>query len=174
MRRFFLNRSRREQVLLLAFALIALAWWGSSLTARTKEQYRDWRAAKQEFETQELWIEQSEAIFARVATAGQTLDPTRALDSAQTFAELNRMLTGLNAEVGSQRTERTDQFALHNMQVNIRRAPLADILNFYEKLSARAPYLGIDSCVISTDRSSRGMLNVNFRIYSIEVASSDG
>jgi hypothetical protein len=173
MKRFFLNRSRREQVLILLFALIGLAWWGSSLTAGTKDQYRGWSAAHEEFKTQELWLEQREAILERVVSAGETLDPSRALDSAQTFAELNKMLSGLNAEVSSLRTERTQQFALHGMQVNLRRAPLADILKFYQMLSERAPYLGIDSCVISTDRSSRGMLNVNFRIYSIEVISAE-
>ncbi len=172
MKRFFQNRSKREQVLILLFALIGLAWWGTSLSARANDQYRGWRATHEEFKTQELWLEQREEILERVVSAGETLDPSRALDSAQSFAELNRMLSGLNAEVSSQRTERTQQFALHGLQVNIRRAPLSDILKFYGQLSARAPYLGIDSCVISTDRSSRGMLNVNFRIYSIEVITS--
>ncbi len=173
MKRFFLDRSRREQVLILLFVLIGLAWWGSSLMGRANDQYREWRAAHEEFKTQELWIEQQEEIFERVAMAGETLDPSRALDSAQTFAELNKMLANLNAEVSSQRTERTRQFALHGMQVNIRRAPLADVLKFYQQLSARAPYLGIDSCVISADRSSRGLINVNFRIYSIEVITAE-
>ena len=173
MKRIFLNRSKREQVLILLFAFIGLAWWGSSLSARANDQYRGWRAAHEEFKTQELWLEQREDILERVVSAGETLDPSRALDSAQSFAELNRMLSGLNAEVSSQRTERTQQFALHGLQVNIRRAPLNDILKFYGQLSERAPYLGIDSCVISTDRSSRGMLNVNFRIYSIEVITAD-
>jgi len=173
MKRFFIQRSKREQVLILLFALIGLAWWGTSLSARANDQYRGWRAAHEEFKTQELWLEQREAILERVVSAGETLDPSRALDSAQSFAELDRMLSGLNAEVSSQRTERTQQFALHGLQVNIRRAPLSDILKFYGQLSERAPYLGIDSCVISTDRSSRGMLNVNFRIYSIEVISSE-
>lgn len=173
MRRFFIQRSRREQVLLLLFAFMALAWWGTSLIARSKSQYLGWRAAYEDAKTQELWLGQRGAILDRVATAGQTLDPSKALDSAQSFAELNKMLSGLNAEVGSQRTERTEQFAVHGIQVSIRRASLSSILEFYEKLSARSPYLGIDQCVLSTDRSNAGMLNANFRIYSIEVIAPE-
>ena len=112
--------------------------------------------------------------MARVAAAGQTLDSAQALDSAQSFAALNTMLRGLNAELGSQRTDRTDQFALHSLQVNIRQVSLSAILQFYEKLSARAPYLGIDQCVIASDRANSGLLNVNFRIYSIEVIGPPG
>ena len=104
MKRFFLNRSKREQVLILLFAFIGLAWWGSSLSARANDQYRGWRAAHEEFKTQELWLEQREDILERVVSAVETLDPSRALDSAQSFAELNLMLSGLNAEVSSQRT----------------------------------------------------------------------
>lgn len=172
MKRFILQRSSREQILILLFAIMAVAWWGTSLTARVKSQYRDWQGVESERETQELWLENRDEILARVATAGETLDPSKALDSAQSFAELNQMLSGLNAEVGSQRSEETEQFALHSVQVNIRRAALSDILQFYEKLSARAPYLGIDHCVLTTVSSNSDQLNANFRIYSIEVITS--
>lgn len=169
MKSFFLQRSGRERWLILLFGGIALAWWGTSLIARTKAQYTQWQSVRQEYTAQELWLQNRDSIMARVAAAGQTLDPTQALDSAQSFAALNAMLRGLNAELGSQRTDRTDQFALHSVQVNIRQAGLPALLQFYEKLSARAPYLGIDQCVLATDRAGSGLLNANFRIYSIEV-----
>lgn len=172
MKRFFLQRSGRERTLILLFSIIALAWWGTSLAGRTRAFFRNWQSVKAEGEAQQLWLNNRDAIFARVTAAGRTLDPAKALDSAQSFAELNKMLRGLNAELGSQRTDRTEQFALHSVQVNIRQAGLAAILKFYEQLSARAPYLGIDQCTLATDRTNPGLLNASFRIYSIEVVTS--
>lgn len=172
MKRFFQQRSNRERGLILIFGLIAVAWWGTSLVGRSRDFFREWTSLKADASAQELWLQNRESILARVSAAGQTLDPAQALDSAQSFAELNAMLRGLNAELGSQRTDRTEQFALHSVQVNIRQAGLAAILQFYEKLSARAPYLGIDQCTFATDRANPGLLNASFRIYSIEVVTA--
>lgn len=172
MRRFFSRRSPREQGLILAFGLIALAWWGTSLTGRVQRLRLAWHDYLTDQRTQELWLKNRAGIMARVNAAGKTLDPSKALDSAQSFAELNTMLQGLNAEIGSQRTEKTDQFAVHSMQVNIRQASLAAVVQFYQKLSAQAPYLGIDQCVLGTDRANPSMINANFRVYSIEVTAS--
>lgn len=171
MKAFFQARSGREQWLLLVFGLIGLAWWGTSLIGRTRAFQQSWHHYTEDRDTQELWLRNRDGILARVAAAGRTLDPAKALDSAQSFAELNNMLSGLTAELGSQRTEKTDQFAVHSVQVNIRQASLAALLQFYQKLVARAPYLGIDQCVLATDRARPGMLNASFRIYSIEVVT---
>ena len=78
------------------------------------------------------------------------------------------MATGLTAELAALKSTRSDQFALHNVQVSIRRAEIKGLYSFYEQLSARAPYLGIEQCVFSADRANPGLLNAVFRIYSIE------
>jgi hypothetical protein len=172
MKTFFMQRSGRERWLILLFAGIALAWWGTSILGRSQTQWRQWQSVREELAAQELWLANRDDIMTRVNAAGRSLDPAKAMDSAQSFAALNAMLRGLNAELGSQRTDRTEQFALHSVQVNIRQAGLPALLQFYEKLSARAPYLGIDQCVLATDRANSGVLNANFRIYSIEVVNT--
>ena len=172
MKRFFQARSAREQWLLLIFGLIAVGWWGMTLAGRTQDFARERESLRAAQGTQELWLQNRAAIMARVAAAGETLDPAKSLDSAQSFAELNTMLRGLTAEVGSQRTERTDQFAVHSVQVSIRQAGLPALLQFYGKLAARAPYLGIDQCTLATDRSRAGLLNATFRIYALEVVTA--
>ena len=171
MKRFFQARSAREQWLLLAFGLIAVGWWGSALAGRVQDFARERASLRAAQQVQELWLQNREAIMARVTAAGETLDPAKSLDSAQSFAELNTMLRGLTAEVGSQRTDRTEQFAMHSVQVSIRQAGLPALLQFYGKLSARAPYLGIDQCTLATDRANPALLNASFRIYSIEVVA---
>jgi hypothetical protein len=116
-----------------------------------------------------MWLSHKTEIEGRAAAAGRTLDPTKTLDASQAFAELSRMTTGLTAEIGAQRSERTDQFALHIVQVTIRRADMKGLLGFYEQVNAKAPYLGVEQCALSIDRANPGLLSAVFRIYSIEV-----
>ncbi|HKB58050.1 MAG TPA: hypothetical protein VKC51_10710 [Lacunisphaera sp.] len=168
MKKFFSTRSLRERLLLMAFALIAFGWWAPVALGRLGALRRDWSALNAERATQQMWLSHRGEIEARAAAAGRTLDPAKTLDASQAFAELNRMAAGLTAEIGAQRTERTEQFALHSVQVSIRRADLAGLLHFYDQLGERAPYLGIEQCVVSADRANPGLLNAVFRISSIE------
>ena len=168
MKKFFQGRSRRERLLLLAFALVALGWWAPVALGRLAALRRDFTEIRLQRETQQITLSHRKEIEVRAAAAGRTLDPAKTLDASQAFAELNRITTGLTAEIGAQRSTRSEQFALHNMQVSIRRADLKALYGFYEQLSARAPYLGIEQCVLSADRANPGLLNGVFRIYSIE------
>ncbi len=168
MKAFFLGRTLRERLLLLAFALIALGWWAPVALGRLGALRRDLKGFYVERETQQMWLSHRTEIETRAAAAGRTLDPAKTLDASQAFAELNRMTAGLTAEIGAQRTEQAGQFALHNVQVSIRRVDMKGLLGFYDQVNARAPYLGIEQCAISLDRANPGLLNTVFRIYSIE------
>jgi hypothetical protein len=167
-KKFFQSRTLRERVLLLIFALIGFGWWAPVTLGRLGALQRELKDFKTDRETQQLWLSRRTEIEARSAAAARTLDPSKTLDASQAYAELSRMSSGLTAEIGSQRTQQSDQFALNNVQVTIRRADLAGLLHFYEQLAARAPYLGIEQCVISTDRANPGLLSAVFRVYSIE------
>ncbi len=168
MKGFFQSRSLRERLLLLMFALIAFGWWAPVAVGQLGALRRELKEVGLERETQQITLAHRDEIEARAAAAGRTLDPAKTLDSSQAFAELNRMTTGLTAEISAQRSVRSEQFALHNVQVSIRRADLKALFGFYEQLGARAPYLGIEQCVLSADRANPGLLNAVFRIYSVE------
>ena len=166
MKIFFQNRSLRERVLLLVFALIGFGWWAPVCLGRLGVLQRELKEFRTDRETQQLWLSRRTEIEAQAAAAARTLDPSKTLDASQAFAELNRMAPG--AEIGSQRSQQAGQFALNNFQVTIRRADPAGLNNFYEQLIARAPYLGVEQCVISADRANPGLINAVFRVYSIE------
>lgn len=168
MKAYFNQRSLRERVLLLGFALIAAAWWATELAARVPANLREWRSAAADAEVQRLWLEQGERVGERTAGVALQLDPARTLNATQAYAEISRLAEGLPVDMGGQRTDRTADFALHSLQVTFRRTDLASLLKFYRGLSARAPYLGIDQCTISVDRTAPGMINAVFRVYAVE------
>lgn len=174
MKRFFLARTLRERVLLMAFAVLIVALWAPSVLGRLAGWRRDWASARVNGETQQLWLDRQAEVEARAGRAAQALDPTKTLDAPRVFAELNGMASGLTAEVAALRSERSEQFAIHTVQVNIRQADLAAVLKFYEQVTARAPYLGIEHCSITAERANPGRISAAFRIYSIEAVAPPG
>ncbi len=168
MKKFYQARSLRERILILIFALIGFGWWAPAALGRLgllKHEISEYRI---ENETQQLWLARRSEIETRAAAAGRTLEPAKMLNASQAFSELSRMTSGLNPEIVAGKTQQSDQFALNNIQVTIRRADPRGLLDFYTQLAARAPYLGIEQCVLSADRANPGMITAMFRVYSIE------
>lgn len=168
MRNFYNSKLLRERVLLLVFLVIGVLWWGPALAGRFGQNVQAWRSVAQEGEIQREWLDRSTSIGERTAQMTQTLDRAKTLNAAQAYGEVSRLAAGLPLEMGAQRTERTDNFALHSLQVTFRRTDMAALLRFYEGVVARAPYLGVEQCTISVERATPGQLNAVFRIYSVE------
>ncbi|MEO6994890.1 MAG: hypothetical protein ABI273_14880 [Lacunisphaera sp.] len=168
MKKFFQNRSLRERLLILVFALIGFSWWAPVAVRRLGVFRQEFSNYRTDHEIQQLWLSRRTEIETHAATVARTLEPTKMLDASQAFRELSRMTSGLTPEIVSGKTLQSDQFALNNIQVTIRRADIASLVNFYTELSARAPYLGIEQCVLSADRASPGLINAVFHVYSIE------
>lgn len=168
MKNFYNSKSLRERLLLLGFLAIGVIWWGSAVAGRIRLNVVAWQSASRDAEVQRLWLAQESAVGERTASVARQLDASRTMNASQAFAEVDRLAQGLPHEMGGQRTDRTDNFALHSLQVTFRRVDMGGLLRFYEGVAARAPYLGIDQCVISADRASPGMVSAVFRVYSVE------
>lgn len=169
MKTFFNTKSVRERVLMTALLLIAMVTWGSSLLGRTGQFRREWASSSVELNDQLTTLKNKAQVDERTAKVTAQLDPSRTFNSAEAFAEVNRLAQGLPAEIGAQRSDRTENFAMNSLQVTIRRTSLELLLKFYKELSLKAPYLNIDQCSISVDRATPGQINAVFRIYSVEV-----
>lgn len=172
MKTFFLSRALREKVLMLLFAALALMIWVSRGLNRGQNLWDDVRDVRTDLATQRLWLKNAPAIAAKAAAATRSLDPARTLSATKLLGELSELAVqaGLKAEIsGGQRTERTDQFAFHTVQLNFRKADLGALVNFYRELSKRSPYIGIETFSLEADRTSPGQVNAGFRLVSAEL-----
>lgn len=171
MKAFFLGRALREKVLLLAFTLLAVLIWTGRGLGRLQTFRAELHATLAEQSTQRLWLANAAAIEANAVRATKSLDPAKTINVTRLVGDLNALIggAGLNADIGSQRTERTNQFAFHSVQVNIRRADLASLVKFYTDLSARTPYIGLEQFTLAVDRANPGQLNASFRVVSVEL-----
>jgi hypothetical protein len=172
LQRFFLSRVLREKALLLAFAGLALLTLGSHVLGRGRALWSDWRSARAESATQQVWLDHADEIATRAAAATHSLEPAKTLNATRLVGELSNLAAqaGLTADIGSQRTERTEQFAFHTVQVNFRRGELPALLRFYTALVERSPYIALEQLSVATDRTNPGQLNASLRIVSVELA----
>jgi hypothetical protein len=171
-RTFFMTRALREKVLLVAFAALAVLIWGGAVVTRAGAMLSNLASVRAEHETQKVWLANAESIAARAAAATRSLDPAQTLNATRLVGELSSLAAqaGLTADIGSQRTDRTEQFAFHTVQVNFRRVDLPAILRFYSAMSKRAPYIALDQFSVATERTNPGQLNVSLRVVSVELA----
>lgn len=171
MKRYFLTRSMREKALLVAFVALGAGAWLISAIGRARVVVSEWRSVATTREEQREWIRNQPEIEARAAQATAQLDPARTLNGTRLVGELNTLAraAGLAPEVTGQRTERTTQFAFHSAQVNFRRVEIAPLVKFYEELSKRSPYVGLEQVSIAVDRGAPGTLNATFRVVAAEL-----
>lgn len=170
----FLGRLLREKVLVFVFVLLGALIWLSSAGERLGTNLRGFRAAASELRTQALWLDNRAAIEKAAADAAQHLDPSKTYDATFLVAEVMAMArrSGLTVNTEPPRTLRSPQFAVHTVQVTTRRAELASVLRFYQDLTSKAPYLGLERISVQGDRTAPGTLNITIQIASVELLNA--
>jgi hypothetical protein len=171
MKAWFLFRTLREKLLVLFFAAAAAVLWLTAATGRLVQGWQGWHSVSVEQENQRLWLEHRPAIEERAARAVKNIEPGRTLDASHLIGEVSALAgtAGLAVGIDPPRTQRTDQFAYHTVQVTVRRATLGALVGFYEALGRRAPYLALEQCTLAADRANPAQLNATFSIFSVEV-----
>ena len=173
MKAYFLSRVLREKILLLAFVLIGAVIWLSGVSDRTGVRWRAFKATSTDLDVQRRWLLQRERIEKEAALAIEHLDPARSLDSVRLQSELTSLAraAGLsNYDVSDSRTVRTSQFAVHSVQFSARNADIATLINFYQALAQRAPYLGLEQFALASNRANPSQLTASWRVTSVEIA----
>lgn len=170
MKALYLSRTLREKVLVLVLAAAVAAGWLTAAAGRLVERWRGWQQVSAAQRDQRWWLDRRSVIEERAARAVQQFEPGRTLDASHLVGEVSALAgaAGLSAGIDPPRTQRTDQFAYHTVQVSFRRAGLGALVNFYEALGRRAPYLALEQSTLAADRADPARLNATFVIFSVE------
>jgi len=170
-RTWFQSRNRREQLLVTAFVVLGALIWLSSAAGRMRLRIADWRSVRGDVATQQLWLDRQGEIETQAGAAVRNLDPARTLDATKLVASVTSIATGagLTPAIDTPVTQRTPQFAYHNVKITFRRATLPALLNFYDELVKQAPYLNLEQIALQTERSSPGMLNATLQISATQI-----
>jgi hypothetical protein len=173
MKAFFLSRQFREKVLLVAFILLGATLWASSVLRRSSNAAREVQQTSANLREQQLWLERREQIEQAAAAAISNLDSSRTFSDLRLSAELSAIANatgvGGNARSAPGRTERTPQMAMHTLEFELQRVEWKQLYTFYQALSKRAPYINIERCSVTADRSGN-LLNAALLVSSVEIA----
>ncbi|MCC5023130.1 MAG: hypothetical protein J6386_10225 [Candidatus Synoicihabitans palmerolidicus] len=175
MRAWFMGKLAREKLLLLVFLVGTAIYWVSSVTERVKQESRDLTISASQLEEQARWLNDRERIEAAAKAAVQDLDGSRTFNSVRLSAELNTIAAqagiATNLSSDAQPTQQTAQFSVHTVDVSLKRVPWENLVNFYNALSERAPYISIEQFVLEAVRSDPSQLNAKLTVSSVEIAA---
>lgn len=172
MRHLFLARTRSQRLLIAAAALaLGLVW----LDAAASRVSRGWAAAAEgrgERDLQAEWLARAATIEADAAKAKEGLGEGKGYDAARLVAEAAELLSqaGLTANTDPPKTQRSGPFAVHSVQLTLRRTDLPSLLRLYALVKPRAPYLAIGAVQIQADRSGNGAVSARLQLTAVELA----
>jgi hypothetical protein len=167
---FFLSRAFREKVLLLAFVLIIAATWLASVVGRTSRLTYAFNNISKLLVTQRYWLDQQARIEASSKAAVQHLDPAKTYDGAHLQSEIAAIASRLglnNYTADSPQPERTSQFSVYTMGIDIRNADYPALVKFYLEIAKQTPYIGIDRFRIV---ATNGKHAASLRVSSVEIS----
>ena len=173
MKAFFLSRLLREKILLLGLAAVAAVMWLSATSTRVRGFWREASMTSSELDDQKRWLGERERIQAEAKAAVEHLDPAKTYDSVRLGAELY----AIAREVGITRDTSIDdtqaapgpQFSINSVRFVIRNGEWGAIKRFYEELSKRTPYIGIEEFTIFSNRANPAQLTASLRVSSVEI-----
>jgi hypothetical protein len=170
-RAFFLSRSLREEVLVVAFALLLLGWWFSGFETRAGRFLHESRQTTSELNSQAQWLANRNAIMAAAQESASRFDATRTLNSTALLTEANNLASeaGLaNPRGETDPDESNGQFSVHTLRFDLQRADWTSLQNFFLELEKRHPYIGIEQFSLNVDKASKTH-NVSLVLSSFEI-----
>ena len=170
LRAFFMGRMFREKVLLLAFVLLIAATWFSSVMRRSGRWASEFKTTSHDLAYQRGVLAQQAVIEAAAKAAVEHFEPTKTFDGMRLQSEIDAISrrTGLvNYTMDDVQTDRSSQFSMNSMRLEIRNADYASLVRFYLEVSKEAPYIGIEQFRIT---ASNGKHSASLRLTSIEMA----
>jgi len=174
MKRWFQRRLPREQGLVVVFAVLGALIWLSVANGRLRAQLSDWRASDSELTAQQLWLDRQQAITTQAATAVRNLEPARTYDATRLVTTVTSLAgaAGLAPAIDPPVTQRTSQFAYHQIRVSFQRASLGALLKFSDELARQAPYLSLEQIALQADRAAADTLSVTLLISATQIETA--
>lgn len=172
MKSFFRRLTLREKWLLALFCWVWIAIAANHVFGWLGELRRNWGQASSELENQQMWLDASDQIEEDLLASMQKFNPSLTFNRSRLFGRVDSLArqAGLvSPDVSSPRTQVGDIFELHSMTLSVRRAPIANLIEFDRLLRAESPYLTLQSVRFTADTSDPRLLTAYYIINSFEL-----
>lgn len=175
LRNYFLALSLRERLLLTVFIWVGLVLWALALVRHARSGLLEFQRTGVDLSTQEQWYAQREITRTQLQDALRRLDASSTYNAEQLAARLDLLARelSLNYEVPSPFSEQGDQFNVHTVRLQVRKASLKDLIALDASISRERPYMGLEAFQISSNRSDPRNLDAIFQVYSFELKETN-
>ncbi len=175
MRAWFMGKMAREKILLVLLLATAALLWSSDLSERLRDMIEDVRLTSGRLEVQSRWLRDRERIEGEARAAVANLDSSRTFNSVRLSGEISTLAQqagiGTTYRSSAGQTQQTAQFSVHSLEVRLTRVPWDNLLQFYDALSQRAPYISIETFQLSSVQSDTNLLNAQLSVSSVEISA---
>lgn len=169
--RLLFNRlNTREKGLLVAFLWVMLLIWASSLFDNTTAFVRNWSETGRSLEAKEAIIELGPQVEAALEEQFAVLNPALTLDENDLAGKVDTIARRLGVQfvLSPMAPERIQDFDIYKLRIQIRRAPLDQLLAFNEAILSESPYMKMENIRLSADAMNPTLHNASFVINSFE------
>ena len=174
MKAFFLSRLLREKILLFGLTAIAAVMWLSAVSTRVRAFWTQAQTSTINLKEQRAWLGERERIERDAKAAIGQLDPSRTFDSVRLQAELDAIARGVGIVKGTSANDNQvtpgPQFSINTVRFTIVNVEWKALKRFYEELSKRAPYIGIEELAVAGNRANPSQLTASLRVSSVEIS----
>ena len=172
LRIYFLTRQLREKVLLLGFIVIGTVWWLSAFGGRAGKFWREQRATTATLKEQKMWLDNRVSIEAAAQKAASRLDPAQTLDRTRLASAVSQAASeaGLkNTTSNPLPSQGNGQFTVHSVDFQVNNADYQSLLQFYLNLHKRAPYIGVEKFILSSNANDESKLRLTLTVSAVEI-----
>lgn len=163
----------REQLLSVLFIAVMLIIWAGTWLNRTGEWNNQRKATAATLAEQALWLERAETYAQSARVVMEKLDSSKTFGATQLSGRIDGLLrqSGLSAraDIDSVKSKQGELFNEHTLRVQLKRASIAQYVQFNDLLLKEAPYINQQSVFIKANRRNPEELDIRFEIASLEL-----
>lgn len=171
----YFRLSSREKLLLSLFILAGLLIWSGSILGGLRATADNLKSTRTDIENQNFILSQESSTNQRMDAVLAQLKSDKTFSSAELVGridEIARLGEDLTYEIFSPRTDSDAELNLHSLRFRIRRASLADLLNFQQRLIQEEPYITVESMRITANRQNPEQLDASYIVSSPELKTN--
>lgn len=171
----FFRFSSREKLLVSLFILAGLLIWAGSILGGLRDTAYNLKTTSKDIEAQNFILNEEAGINARMDAVLAQLKSDKTFSSAELVGridEIARLGEDLTYEIFSPRTDSDAELNLHSLRFRIRRAGLADLLAFQQRLIQEEPYISLETLRITANKQNPEQLDASYIVSSPELKSN--
>jgi hypothetical protein len=164
--------SVRERALALLVLASLLLIWMTVLLKDLGAESRNIRFQSETLETFRSTIAQENLASQLLADARAGLDTSRTFSAAQLVGQLDNIAREaelIRFDISSPSTQESEIFSFHTVRLNIKRAELAELIEFDQKIKQFAPYISLSEIQVSANKQDPRYLEATLELVSFEL-----